>query len=51
MKRKTKHRQTRLKTKPGLPDLEHTKLAVIVSQDHLNRSAAYRHSIDEFVTW
>jgi hypothetical protein len=26
MKRKTKHRQTRLKTKLGLPDLEHAKL-------------------------
>jgi hypothetical protein len=40
MKRKTKHRQTRLKTKLGLPDLEHAKLAVIVSLRSLNRSAA-----------
>jgi hypothetical protein len=31
MKRRTKHRQTRLKTKLGLPDLEHAKLAVTVS--------------------
>jgi hypothetical protein len=31
MKRKTKERQTRLKTKLGLPDLEHAKVAVIVS--------------------
>src|ERR1700733_819173 len=31
MRRKTKDRQTRLKTKLGLPDLEHAKIAVIVS--------------------
>ena len=51
MKRKTKHRQTRLKTKLGLPDLEHAKLAVIVSLRSFESQRSYRHSIDEFVTW
>jgi len=31
MKRKTKHRQTRLKTKLGLPDLEHAKVAGLLA--------------------
>jgi len=51
MKRKTKHRQTRLKTKLGLPDLEHAKVAVIVSLRSFESQRSYRHSIDEFVTW
>ena len=51
MKRKTKHRQTRLKTKLGLPDLEHAKVAVIVSLRSFESQRGYRHSIDEFVTW
>ena len=51
MKRKTKHRQSRLKTKPGLPDLEHAKVAVIVSLRSFESQRSYRHSIDEFVTW
>src|SRR6202162_964877 len=51
MKRKAKHRQTRLKTNLGLPDLEHAKLAVIVSLRSFESQRSYRHSIDEFVTW
>lgn len=51
MKRITKQRQTRLKTKLGLPDLEHAKLAVIVSLRSFESQRSYRHSIDEFVTW
>ena len=47
----TKHRQTRLKTKLGLPDLEHAKVAVIVSLRSFESQRSYRHSIDEFVTW
>jgi hypothetical protein len=51
MKRKTKSRQTRLKTKLGLPDLEHAKVAVIVSLRSFESQRSYRHSIDEFVAW
>lgn len=51
MKRKTKGRQTRLKTKLGLPDLEHAKVAVIVSLRSFESQRSYRHSIDEFVNW
>ena len=50
MKRKPKNRQTRLKTKLGLSDLEHAKVAVIVSLS-LESQRSYRHSIDEFVAW
>jgi hypothetical protein len=51
MERKTKQKQTRLKTKLGLPDLEHAKLAVIVSLRSFESQRSYRHSIDELVTW
>ena len=51
MKRKTKSRQTRLKTKLGLPNLEHAKIAVIVSLRSFESQRSYRHSIDEFVAW
>jgi hypothetical protein len=51
MKHKSKKRQTRLKTKLGLPDLEHAKLAVIVSLRSFESQRSYRHSIDEFVAW
>jgi len=50
-KRKPKSRQTRLKTKLGLPDLEHAKIAVIVSLRSFESQRSYRHSIDEFVAW
>jgi site-specific recombinase XerD len=51
MKHKNKKRQTRLKTKLDLPDLEHAKLAVIVSLRSFESQRSYRHSIDEFVAW
>jgi len=51
MKRKTKSRQTRLKTRLGLPDLEHAKVAVIVSLRSFESQRSYRHSIDELVAW
>jgi hypothetical protein len=51
MKHKNKKRQTRLKTKLGLSDLEHAKLAVIVSLRSSESQRSYRHSIDEFVAW
>ena len=51
MKHKNKKQQTRLKTKLGLPDLEHAKLAVIVSLRSFESQRSYRHSIDEFVAW
>ena len=51
MKHKNKKRQTQLKTKLGLPDLEHAKLAVIVSLRSFESQRSYRHSIDEFVAW
>jgi site-specific recombinase XerD len=38
-----------LKTKFGLPDLEHAKIAVIVSLRSFESQRSYRHSIDEFV--
>ena len=51
MKHKNKKRLTRLKTKLGLPDLEHAKLAVIVSLRSFESQRRYRHSIDEFAAW
>ena len=51
MKRKLKSGPTRLKTKLGLPDLEHAKVAVIVSLRSFESQRSYRHSIDEFVAW
>jgi hypothetical protein len=41
MKRKTKDRQTRLKTKLGLSDLEHAKVAVIVSLRSFESQRSY----------
>jgi len=51
MKPKLKSGHTRLKTKLGLPDLEHAKVAVIVSLRSFESQRSYRHSIDEFVAW
>jgi hypothetical protein len=45
MKRKTKHRQTRVKTKLGLPDLGHAKVAVIVSLRSFESQRSYRRSV------
>jgi hypothetical protein len=51
MKRKLKNGHPRLRTKLGLPDLEHAKVAVIVSLRSFESQRSYRHSIDEFVAW
>jgi site-specific recombinase XerD len=51
MKRKAKNKFSRQKTKLGLPDLEHSKIAVIVSLRSFESQRSYRHSIDEFVAW
>jgi hypothetical protein len=51
MKRKPKSKGSRLKIKLGLPDLEHAKIAVIVSLRSFESQRSYRHSIDEFVAW
>src|ERR1700722_13136988 len=51
MKRKAKNRKTRLNSRLGLPDLENTKIAVIVSLRSFESQRSYRHSIDEFVGW
>jgi hypothetical protein len=51
MRRKPKSKQSRVKTKLRLPDLEHAKVAVIVSLRSFESQRSYRHSIDEFVAW
>ena len=51
MRRKPKSKQSRVQTKLGLPDLEHAKVAVIVSLRSFESQRSYRHSIDEFVAW
>jgi site-specific recombinase XerD len=51
MKRRPGNKRLRQKTKLGLPDLEHAKIAVIVSLRSFESQRSYRHSIDEFVAW
>ena len=51
MRRKPKSKQSRVKTKLGLLDLEHAKVAVIVSLRSFESQLRYRYSIDEFVAW
>src|SRR6202453_987682 len=52
MKRDTKGRKSnRHKTKPGLPDLEHAKAAVLDSLRSPESQRSYRRSIDDFVRW
>jgi site-specific recombinase XerD len=41
----------RRKTKLGLPDLEHSKAAVLASLRSAESQRSYGHSIDEFVSW
>ena len=48
MKRKAKNKFSRQKMKLGLPDLEHSKIAVIVSLRSFESQRSYRHSIDVF---
>ena len=39
----------RPKTKLGLPDLDHSKSAVLDSLHSLESKRGYRHAIDEFI--
>src|SRR5215472_10937766 len=48
--RKPPHRQGR-KTKLGLPDLDHSKAAVLESLRSPESKRGYRHAIDEFIQW
>lgn len=51
---RTKASRTKLnrrRTKLGLPDLEHSKAAVLASLRSAESQRSYRHSIDEFVSW
>ena len=41
----------RPKTKLGLPDLDHSKLAVLDSLRSPEKKRGYRHAIDEFIQW
>jgi hypothetical protein len=52
MRRKSKKANSnRAKTDLGLPDLEHTKSAVLVSLRSPESQRSYRRSIDDFVRW
>ena len=52
MRRKTRNQKmNRLKTKLGLPDLEHVKSTVLVSLRSPESQRSYRRSIDDFVCW
>ena len=52
MKRNTRRRKpNRQKAKLGLPDLEHTKAAVLDSLRSPESQRSYRRSIDDFVRW
>lgn len=52
MRKKSKRGKTsQAKTKLGLPDLEHVKLAVLVSLRSPESQRSYRRSIEDFVSW
>jgi hypothetical protein len=51
MKRKTRPKSNRQRTKLGLPDLEHVKSAVLVSLRSPESQRGYRRSIEDFVSW
>lgn len=48
---RTKRNQRKPKQKLGLPDLEHSKLAVLRSLRAPASRRGYQHAIDEFVSW
>ena len=47
----TKRKKNRPKTKLGIPDLEHSKAAVLRSLASPDSRCGYQHAIDEFVAW
>jgi hypothetical protein len=54
MSRHAKRKSSRLKrpkTKFGLPDLDHSKTAVLDSLRSPESKRGYRHAIDEFIQW
>ena len=48
---KAKGKKNRPKTKLGIPDLEHSKAAVLRSLGSSDSRRGYQHAIDEFVAW
>jgi len=48
---KTRGKKNRSKTKLGIPDLEHSKVAVLRSLGSPDSRRGYHHAIDEFVAW
>ena len=48
---KTKDKKNRPKTKLGIPDLEHSKAAVLRNLSSPDSRRGYQHAIDEFVAW
>ena len=48
---RTKGQKNRPKTKLAIPDLEHSKLAVLRSLGSPDSRRGYQHAIDEFVAW
>src|ERR1700761_6845212 len=48
---RAKGKKNRPKTKLGIPDLEHSKAAVLRSLGSPDSVRGYQHAIDEFVAW
>ena len=48
---KAKDKKRRPKIKLGIPDLEHSKAAVLRSLGSPDSRRGYKHAIDEFVAW
>jgi hypothetical protein len=48
---KAKGKKSRPKTKLGIPELEHSKAAVLRSLGPPDSRRGYQHAIDEFVAW
>ena len=48
---RTKGKRSRPKTKLGIPDLEHSKAAVLRSLGSADSARGYQHAIEEFVAW
>src|ERR1700733_14914038 len=48
---RTKGKKNRPKSKLGIPDLEHSKTAVLRSLGSPDSRRGYQHAIDEFVAW
>jgi hypothetical protein len=48
---KANGKKSRPKTKLGIPDLEHSKAAVLRSLGSPDSVRGYQHAMDEFVAW